>query len=744
MSTIPLEEESELKRVGAQSQYQVLLSTITAGVLLGTLLSIFSVSLTSLIFVGPLAEELPRGITIALVTVSITSLSITFFSKNRGVLAGLQDSPLVVMATSIAAITATLTTADVAADRAMPTILTLIALVTLVNGIVLILLGKFKLGILVRYLPYPVIGGFMTGTGIMLLFGGIGTMIDYSLNANNLVRLFTVNQLELWLPGVLFGLLLFLGTRRIQHSLALPGLLLAEGVLFYLLLMFSESNVSNAAAAGLLLGDMELAVGMPFINPHHFCIARWDLIQEQMGNIAAVLILTPISLLLNLSGIEMSERKDMDLNHELQAAGKTNILSALAGGMIGFHSLGTTSLGRNMTEVRTRSLGVIVGIMPLVILFFGRPLLFFVPKSLLGGLLIFQGITFLYNWLIKKWRSVPPGDYGMITIIGLTIMATNFMTGIVLGFVVMMFTFVISYSRTDIFYRKLSGAELTSNVLRTSRDRKQLVRLGWHTHVLELHGFIFFGTANAILNELQSRLRATLPLRHLIIDFRRVTGVDSSAAFCFTRILYLSDSLGFTVILSSLSPQLKKQMLYNGIRPNGKSLLFASDLDRALSWSEDALLEPDSRQKETLALPLQLLARGFKREQIRLLKSYLQKTTLEPNELLIRQGEASDSVYFVESGQISIYLQTGNQQPVRLQTICVGTMVGEVGYSLNTPRTASIMADRETVVYRLTKSSMQAIQEEEPALAESIQNLMLRVIAQRLIAVNRQLLDSSR
>lgn len=274
MPSVPL-KETKTERVGIQTQSPAWLSTITAGVLLGTLLSIFSVSLTSLIFVGPLAAELPRGIVMALVTVSVTALSVSFFSGNRGVIAGLQDSPLVVMATSISAITATLTTPD----AAMSTIFVLIALTTLLNGVILILLGKFKLGILVRYLPYPVIGGFMAGTGIMLLLGGIGTMVDYNLSAKNLVRLFTGSEMELWLPGVLFGLLLFIGTRRIQHSLALPGLLLAEAILFYLLLIASDSNIQNAADAGLLLGDMDLASGWPFINPKHFFSARWDILK---------------------------------------------------------------------------------------------------------------------------------------------------------------------------------------------------------------------------------------------------------------------------------------------------------------------------------------------------------------------------------------------------------------------------------------------------------------------------------
>ncbi|MCI5161692.1 MAG: SulP family inorganic anion transporter, partial [Candidatus Electrothrix sp. AX5] len=335
MPSVPFKKKkTKTERLSILMQFPAWFSTITAGVLLGTLLSIFSVSLTSLIFVGPLATELPRGIAMALVTVSISSLSITFFSKNRGIIAGLQDSPLVVMATSISAITATLTTPD----TAMPTVLTLIALTTFLNGLILILLGRFKLGILVRYLPYPVIGGFMAGTGIMLLLGGIGTMVDHNLSAGNLVRLFAGNELKVWLPGVLFGLILFIGTRQIRHSLALPGLLLTEGIIFYLLLRYSDISVQNAADSGLLLGDVNLAAGWPFINPTHFFSARWDIIQGQLGNIGAVLIITPISLLLNLSGIEMSERKDMDLNHELQAAGKTNMLSALAGGMIGFHS----------------------------------------------------------------------------------------------------------------------------------------------------------------------------------------------------------------------------------------------------------------------------------------------------------------------------------------------------------------------------------------------------------------------
>ena len=68
MPPVPSEEEIHTELNSPLTKLPAWLSTITAGILLGTFLSIFAVSLTGLIFVGPLASELPRGITIALVT----------------------------------------------------------------------------------------------------------------------------------------------------------------------------------------------------------------------------------------------------------------------------------------------------------------------------------------------------------------------------------------------------------------------------------------------------------------------------------------------------------------------------------------------------------------------------------------------------------------------------------------------------------------------------------------------------
>lgn len=713
------------------------LSSLIAGAILGLLLSIFAISLASLIFTGPLAAELPRGIAMVLVTVTINAAGLAFFSGGKGVIATIPPTPLVVMAASAGAVAASLA----APEAILPTVLILIALTTLLTGGALILLGRFKLGVLVRYLPYPVIGGYMTGVGALLLLGGIGTMAGFSPSLANLARLFTLQQLGLWLPGLLFGLVIFIGMRRIRHGMTLPGLLLVGLVLFYLVLWLSGNSVSVAIAAGFLLGDLGQAGGWPLLPLAHLGTVEWGAIGGQLGNISVVFMFSAITLLLVVSSIELATREDMDLNRELRAVGLANILSGLAGGLIGNHSLLPTALGRQMAG-RSPYLGYIVGVVPLLVLFFGLPLLAFVPKALLGSLLAFQGIAFLFEWVVEKRRSLPPVDYGVVLIVGLVIVAADFLTGIVLGLVIMVIMFVIDYSRTDIFRHKLSGAEVASHVERNAHHRRELIKLGQHIHILELHGFIFFGTANAILTELQARLHdeTVRPLLFLILDFRRVTGLDSSAALSFMKARSQAEAQGFTILFTHLSPRLEQQLAHNGIQ-SGEHFNFFPDLDRALEWCEDELIEREQVTQKHLptTLPLQLADSGFSKEHTRQVKRYLEKLRLAPQDVLMRQGEPADAFYFIELGQVSIYLEMDGQQPVRLQTLGIGTLVGEVAFFLGTPRTATVIADTTSIVYRLTRAAMESMQAEEPSLALAFKDLMLRFASERLVAANREI-----
>ena len=91
------------------------------------------------------------------------------------------------------------------------TFLAAIALTTLLMAVILLVIGHFRLGGFVRYIPYPVVGGFLAGTGWLLAQGGLGVMLDVPLTIANLPRLFTPDRLIAWLPGLVFGVALLAG-----------------------------------------------------------------------------------------------------------------------------------------------------------------------------------------------------------------------------------------------------------------------------------------------------------------------------------------------------------------------------------------------------------------------------------------------------------------------------------------------------------------------------------------------------
>ena len=108
------------------------------------------------------------------------------------------------------------------------TFLAAIALTTLLMALILLVIGHFRLGGFVRYIPYPVVGGFLAGTGWLLAQGGLGVMLDIPLTIGNLPRLFAPDRLIAWLPGVVFGVALLLVLRRHQHFLITPGALVSD------------------------------------------------------------------------------------------------------------------------------------------------------------------------------------------------------------------------------------------------------------------------------------------------------------------------------------------------------------------------------------------------------------------------------------------------------------------------------------------------------------------------------------
>jgi len=716
-----------------------LLPGLTSGVLIGVTEVIFALSVGSLIFSGELAPYLSYGIGIGLITAAVILIVISLGSSTPGVTGSSQDSSAAILAVIAAALVGTLSAAGVG-DR-LTTVLVAITITTLLTGLFFLVLGFFKLGGLVRFIPYPVVGGFLAGTGWLLAQGSFGVMADFPLTLSNIAALLQGDHLVLWVPGVLFALVLLFGVRRIDHFLAMPGILIGAIVVCYLALLVTGTSITDAMSRGLLLGGVSgQATWQPLVL-ENLLNANWAAILGQSGNIAIILILSVVALLLNASGIELAVQRDVDLNRELQVAGLANILSGLGGGMVGYHALSLSTLSYRI-GAGGRLPGLVAGAICAVVLFAGSPLLAFVPKPILGGLLLFLGLDFIVEWVIDAWFKLSRADYAIVLLILVVIGAADFLIGVGVGLVAMIILFLLNYSRINVVHHALSGAEITSNVRRYAYHQRQLTELGQHTYVLELRGFIFFGTANALLEQIRARVAdAEQPqVYFIVLDFCRVTGLDSSAVLSFVKGKQLAEAQGITLVLTHISEKIQQQFELGGLSKNERVRIFP-DLDHGLEWCEDQLLEIGLVTKKHLpvTLPAQLAESGFEKANTARLMKFLEKVQVEEGECLIQQGDEADALYFIELGEVSVYLELEDGRRVRLHTLGLGTTVGELGLYLGTRRTASVIADSPTIAYRLTRMALFEMREKEPELAVAFHELVVRLLSERLAATTRSL-----
>jgi SulP family sulfate permease len=377
-----------------------------------------------------------------------------------------------------------------------------------------------------------------------------------------------------------------------------------------------------------------------------------------------------------------------------------------------------------------------------VALFFGASLFSFIPKVVLGSMLVYLGSSFLIEWLIDSRRSLPLLDYLLIWVILIIILVAGFLQAIAVGVLVAAALFVIQYSQVSIIRNALNGQNFHSNVDRPKAHRDLLNERGAEIHILRLQGFIFFGTIQAILNEVRRRLVQPAPaFGYLVLDFQRVTRLDSSAVFGIKRLKQLTHANGVLMVWTQVAPAIKRQLEGGGLVDDADdTFIILPTLDHGVEWCENKILAAHGSPNltafvERLGSQIKRLFPGI--EDAESLMKYLELKAIPEGEYLMRQGDPPNEMYFVEEGMVTAQLQTDDGQIVRLRSMRGGTTVGEMGLYMRMARTADVIASRSTIVYRLSADALDRMRNEEPQLAALLHEWIARLLAERLAANNR-------
>jgi sulfate permease, SulP family len=709
------------------------LRDVFAGSICSILTVAYCLSYAALIFSGPLAPWLSNGIAVTFFTAAVAGAIVAWRSSVPFAVAGPDSSTSAVMAALVAAMAQRLIAAG-DTQLLAPTLI-LMALATGITGLLLCGLGIMRAGRAIRFIPYPVIGGFMAATGWVMVMGAVGVITGHKPALGNLESFATTAVVAQLAAGLAVAVVLQLLLMRWQSPFILPGVLLAGIAAGHLGVAFSDMSIAQAQAAGWYFQPPAPA---PLILPWHseaLAAFPWRSLPFLVGDVLAVMFVTVISMLLNTTGVEIATRREADIERELNALGLASLLSAAFGGYVSSLSLSRTSLNYSLGG-RSRLSGLTVAAISALMLVVNPGFLGFVPKFALGGLLFFAGARLLHRWIVQSAGQLTSIEYLSLLAVALIIVQWGFIAGVLIGVVIGCATFAVSASRVNAIKFSFDGSEYRSRLDRSAEELAILARHGRELQGMALQSYLFFGSANRLYQHVKALLRERPECRFLVFDFRLVTGMDSSATHSFSQIKQVADESGARVVLVHLKPDLERA--FQAIRLLSGDVVTAADLDRALETCEDAVIAAHRGESSELDSLRGWLGKALGSEEYaEALAAACHRFEVAPGEIVARQGEPSNSMHFILDGRVGIVVDMGDGHAVRVRSLGRHTTIGEMGLISGRPRSATIQAEAPSVLYELSLERFNELKRERPTLGQVLLSYVISVMAERLSFASR-------
>lgn len=707
-----------------------LVTNVIAGSLSGIIMIISATAVGALIFKGPLSLYFSEGIACALLSSVILNSITAGFSAFKFGIARTDPTIAVIiglMFTHIASYNLTPTVL-------FPTLIMTLCITTFIIGIAMLLLGWFEAGQVVRFLPYPVLGGIIASTAWIMSKESMKLMLNNNLTLANFLQGPTP---YVFATGIGFAILLVVAGKKIARPWVLPAAILLGTCAVNFILHLNHINHAQASALGWLYPAKDPTFALHEIDFYAVQKINWSIILDQFNYIATLTILSVIIILLNVSTLEVLTKTRANLERELKIAGVGNILSGFGAATPG-NIVVTGTLLNKSAGATNRIAGLMGSVICLLVLIVHPHLIAFLPKPLIAGLLLSISVNLLIEWLYYGWYKLPHVDYLILLLILATVVIWGFLPGIAMGIFITCMVFIIRYARSDTIKYIATGNDYHSNVIRSLHQEEWLAKHGDSIIIFKLQGYLFFGSAKLLFDKVE-QLLADGHIKFLIFDFSAVNDVDSSAGFSYLRLQQLIDSCQVKAIFTNCRQRVLLQLQRFGIVNPESTILVLDNLDQAMEWCETTLLTqlPHIEPINSLGYTsLSELVPDLKQRET--FMRYLEKIQAPANYTLVKQGELVDCLYFIESGEVSVYLENGDGD-LRLIKSGAGTIIGEIGFYLHTLRTATVRTETDCIIYKISQNALDKLEKDHPDIAMVFHKSVIYVLAMRVIHTNNEL-----
>jgi len=449
---------------------------------------------------------------------------------------------------------------DMSADGVAPgTVLLLLAIVALICALLQLGFGLIGLGRLIKYMPYPVVSGYLSGVGLVIVASQIPKLLGV-VEETGIAAALAAPSTWVW-QGIVVGtvtIAVMLAAPRVTNLVPAAILALAAGVATYFAIAFFEPDLrvltGNALVVGPFGGDTSSFTEM--------LKARWsqaaDIGRDDLKRVVmpalTLSVLLSIDTLKTCVVLDALTRSRHDSNRELVGQGLANLASTVVGGVPGAGQMGATLVNLS-SGGRTRWSGVIEGLLSLLALLVLGGLVAWVPIATLAGILIVIGFR-MVDWrslhLVRSRSTVL--DFAVIVAVIVVAKTVSLIAASGVGVALAILLFVREQIGGSVVRHSTHGDRLYSRQIRSEKAMAMLTEHGAHTAIFELQGSLFFGTTDQLYTALEPALKNS---RFIILDLRRVQSVDVTAAHMLERIEDTLTERGALLLFSALPRRLR-------------------------------------------------------------------------------------------------------------------------------------------------------------------------------------------
>jgi SulP family sulfate permease len=702
-----------------------------------TLASWLTLPLLAFLALGPSAA--PVGMLAAGAASLMGGLVVASIGRSAMPAAGLSSATTLLFAAAVATLSTDPAIQPLARPEQLAILLATISCCVVVMGALQMMFGWLRLGVVAKYVPQPVLAGFMNSVAVLLALAQLPALLGISGSGTA----GAVPSLSSWQPATLIvGLataasVWLIGWRWPRAPAALLGMVF--GCSLYAAFHVAWPGVH----LGPQVGPLPQQLPTPDVLAPLFATSTGpDLLLRHAEHLLvtalALAIVGSLETVLNALATDQRVHARHDPNRELVAFGAGNIASGIFGGLPLTYQrsraaalLEGGALSRRAAAVCALGTGILLVV--------GGPLIGLLPLTVLAGVMLTLAWGLIDHWSRHAVRRLPSGELSremwlnlaiMVVVFGIT-MWLGIVTGVVVGVLLAMVLFVQSMNRSLIRSSYRATAQPSRRVYPASQE-DVLLAMRQRIAILELEGALFFGNADPLAAQLE---RLDREVAFVVLDFRRVSTLDSSGAIVLAQLEQRLAASGRTLLLAGVSAGNRHGLALRALGnfDSQEPQNWMRDLDRATERAEQALLSAAGLGSGSGLVPLHesSLLRGLDAARRERLKSSMPARRLQPGEALFRQGDPGDALYVVTEGSITA-CSPGEHGSHRYLSLSPGMMLGETALLDGRGRSADAVADVASVVHVLGKEALECIACDDPELARQITTNIAVHLSERL------------